>query len=113
VDQWVSGDLGGSGSRLGRWPHRPQLFERSDKRIPIRAHDLRATFVTVNLALGKNEAWITDRTGHQSSEMIYTYKRAARMHQELALGEFTPLHQAIPELRELEAQLGNTCLIPN
>jgi hypothetical protein len=21
VDQWVSGDLGGSGSRLGRWPH--------------------------------------------------------------------------------------------
>ncbi|MFO0564319.1 MAG: tyrosine-type recombinase/integrase [Polyangiaceae bacterium] len=92
---------------------RPQLFERSDKRIAIRAHDLRATFVTVNLALGKSEAWITDRTGHQSSEMIYTYKRAARMHQELALGAFTPLHEAIPELRDLEARAGNTRVIPN
>lgn len=80
---------------------RPQLFERSDKRIPIRAHDLRASFVTVNLALGRTEAWITDRTGHQSSEMIYGYKRAARMHQELNLGAFAPLAEAIPELRAL------------
>jgi len=44
--------------------------------MAIRAHDLRASLITVNLALGKTEAWITDRTGHRSSQMIYTYKRA-------------------------------------
>lgn len=77
---------------------RVQLFESNDKRGPLRAHDLRASFVTVNLALGKTEAWITDRTGHRSSQMIYRYKRAARTHAELNLGGFLPLHEAIPEL---------------
>lgn len=67
--------------------------------MQLRAHDLRASFVTVNLALGKSEAWITDRTGHKSSQMIYRYKRAARTHKELNLGSFDPLHEAIPELR--------------
>ena len=76
---------------------RAQLFESSEARIALRAHDLRATFVTVNLALGRTEAWITDRTGHRSSQMIYTYKRAARTHAELELGEFMPLHEAIPD----------------
>ncbi|WP_437576558.1 hypothetical protein [Sorangium sp. So ce887] len=66
--------------------HRPQLFEASGTRIPLRAHDLRATFVTVNLAAGKTEAWITDRTGHKSSQMIYRYKRQDRTHAELNLG---------------------------
>lgn len=78
--------------------NRPQLFEASDTRIPLRAHDLRATFVTVNLAAGKTEAWITDRTGHKSSQMIYRYKRQARTHAELNLGPLQPLHEAIPEL---------------
>src|SRR5690606_28601902 len=78
---------------------RPQLFESSENRIALRAHDLRATFVTISLALGKSEAWITDRTGHKSSQMIYRYKRAARTHTELALGALRPLHEAIPELR--------------
>jgi hypothetical protein len=32
--------------------------------------------------------------------MIYTYKRAARTLAELNLGGFTPLHEAIPELRK-------------
>jgi integrase len=43
--------------------------------VPLRAHDLRATFVTLSLAQGKSEAWITDRTGHKSSQVIYRYKR--------------------------------------
>jgi hypothetical protein len=53
----------------------------------------------MNLALGRSEAWITDRTGHRSSQMIYTYKRAARTHAELGLGSFVSLHEAVPELR--------------
>jgi hypothetical protein len=31
-------------------------------RQPVRAHDLRATFVTIALALGKTETWISDRS---------------------------------------------------
>ena len=54
----------------------------------------------MHLALGKTEAWITDRTGHRSSQMIYTYKRAARTVADLKLGVFDALHAAIPELRD-------------
>jgi integrase len=76
---------------------RAQLFERSERRLPLRAHDLRASFVTVSLANGKSETWVTDRTGHRSSAMIRTYDRQVRKHQELELGSFVPLDQAIPE----------------
>ncbi len=40
-------------------------------RLLLRAHDLRGSFVTLALACGKTEAWVTDRTGHKSSAMIY------------------------------------------
>jgi excisionase family DNA binding protein len=79
--------------------NRPQLFEHGETRVQLRAHDLRASFVTTSLALGRSETWVTDRTGHKSSQMIYTYKRAARTHAELSLGGFEPLQEAIPELR--------------
>ena len=60
-----------------------------------RAHDLRASFVTVSLATGKTERWISDRTGHQSHEMINTYARKARTWN---LGDFGPMCDLIPEL---------------
>jgi integrase len=78
---------------------RPELFERSTARLPIRIHDLRATFVTVSLANDKSETWVRDRTGHKSTEMINQYRRAARHVAELDLGTLLPLDQAIPELR--------------
>ena len=77
---------------------RPQLFDRSEHRQPIRAHDLRSTFVTISLALGKTEAWVTARTGHKSSAMVRTYQRTAASYAELNLGPLTPLDTAIPEL---------------
>jgi hypothetical protein len=80
---------------------RAVLFERTDTRQQIRAHDTRATFVTVSLANGKSEAWVQDRTGHKSSLMINRYRRAARTAAELHLGDFTPLDEAIPELARL------------
>lgn len=80
---------------------RASLFADTESRIAIRGHDLRATFVTLALAAGKTEAWVTDRTGHTSSTMLYRYKRAARTHAEAQLGELTPLHEAIPELAKL------------
>lgn len=76
---------------------RPELFTPNPNRLLLRAHDLRGSFVTLALASGRTEAWVTDRTGHRSSAMIYRYKRGARTATELGLGWFEPLNRAIPE----------------
>ncbi|XXY13487.1 tyrosine-type recombinase/integrase [Sorangium sp. So ce216] len=78
---------------------RPELFETTESRLNIRLHDTRATFITIKLANGRTETWISDRTGHRSSNQIHNYKRAARKVAELGLGDFAPLDEAIPELR--------------
>ncbi len=75
---------------------RAELFERSASRMPIRLHDLRATFVTVSLANGNTEQWVTDRTGHKSSQMLALYTRQARTWSELALGELGALDGLLP-----------------
>ncbi len=74
---------------------RPQLFERSESRRPIRAHDLRSTFITVSLANGKSETWVADRTGHRSSIMINRYRRAARKGTDVGLGALAPLGEIL------------------
>ena len=80
---------------------RAELFERTEARRQIRVHDLRATFVTLALAAGKSETWVSDRTGHRSSVMLARYRRAARNAEELGLGWLAPLDSAIPELAPL------------
>jgi hypothetical protein len=79
---------------------RQQLFERTAERQPIRLHDQRATFVTLALAMGRTEAWLTDRTGHKSSGMIARYNRTARLAEELNLGWFVPMDTAVLELAD-------------
>jgi integrase len=79
---------------------RPELVQQGKGRMRLRVHDLRGTFVTLALACGQTEAWVTDRTGHRSSAMVYRYKRAARTAAELGLGWLAPLDEAIPELAE-------------
>lgn len=74
---------------------RAALFQRTATSLPLRFHDLRATFVTVSLANGKTETWVSDRTGHQSSEQIAGYRRAARRYAELNLGALYTLDSAI------------------
>lgn len=85
---------------------RPELFERSASRAPIRIHDLRATMITIALATGRTETWVADRTGHKSSAMINRYRRAARTVDELGLGGLAPLDEAIPELAPVLAEKG-------
>ena len=85
---------------------RPELFERSASRVPIRVHDLRATFVTLALANGRSESWVSDRTGHRSSVMIQQYRRAARTAAELDLGELAPLDRALAWAEEPSANAG-------
>jgi len=82
---------------LGLHNERPELFVTTAQRQQIRIHDLRGTFVTISLANGKTETWISDRTGHRSSTMIAAYKRPARTVSALSLGDLLPLAQAIPE----------------
>jgi integrase len=77
---------------------RPELFERSSQRRPIRLHDQRAGFCTLALANGRTETWVMDRTGHATSQMLNKYRRQARHAAELALGWLAPLDCALPEL---------------
>src|SRR5690606_38204497 len=78
---------------------RPELHEAGTNRRPLRAHDLRGTFVTLSLANGRTETWVADRTGHKSSQMINRYRRSARSATELGLGPLQPLDHALPEFR--------------
>lgn len=77
---------------------RDELHKAGENRGRFRAHDLRGTFVTLSLANGKTETWVQDRTGHQSSDMINRYRRAARSAAELGLGPLHQLDAVIPEL---------------
>ena len=76
---------------------RSQLYEDNATRRPIRMHDLRATFVTIALATGKTESWVSARTGHRSSTMINEYRRLASCHKEVRMTELDSLVQALPE----------------
>ncbi|AUX35547.1 uncharacterized protein SOCE836_077410 [Sorangium cellulosum] len=77
---------------------RPELFEDSEERQQVGAHDARSTFITVAPANGQSETWVTDRTGHRSFAMIQRYRRAARTFTEPGLGELASLAEALPEL---------------
>lgn len=72
---------------------RAQLFTESPHQFPVRFHDLRASFITFALANGRTEAWITERTGHTSSQMIHRYQRD-RVKQ-LARPDWLPLDVAL------------------
>ena len=80
---------------------RPALLAHDSKRQRLRAHDLRATFVTLSLASGHSAAWVQARTGHTLSAMIARYRREPRLAIEARLGWLHPLHLAIPELTAL------------
>ncbi len=77
---------------------RPELFERTAHRRPIRLHDQRACFCTLSLAAGRSETWVMDRTGHATSQMLNKYRRQSRHAAELGLGWLVPLIEALPEL---------------
>jgi integrase len=87
---------------------RAKLFETTGHRQKLRAHDLRATFVTLALGNGRTDDWVKKRTGHRSDAMLNRYKREAETVQELHLGWFKPLHEAIPELAAMPAESAAT-----
>jgi integrase len=74
---------------------RGELFERSAARRPIRAHDLRATFVTVALASGQTESFVTSKTGHRSSSEVNNYRRLANTFAKVGTGWFEPMDRVL------------------
>jgi integrase len=65
---------------------RPELFTSMEHTGKLRAHALRATFVTCSIASGKPQTWIRDRTAHKTMSMVDRYRRTARQFEELDLG---------------------------
>lgn len=79
---------------------RPILFKRTGNIEPIRFHDLRATFVTWAYRAGKQDGWISARTGHLSDEMLERYRRGALTIEAATIIPFPDLSEVIPELRK-------------
>ena len=75
---------------------RARLYERKANKLQLRAHDMRAFFVTAGMFAGHDALWITDRSGHTTLGMLRTYERDVRRWREL--GE-SPVDatSAIPE----------------
>lgn len=78
---------------------RAELHTSEGQSHALRAHDLRATGVTLWLAAGKSETFVMDRTGHTTSQMLQKYRRGARTAAELDLGGLVPLWWGLPECR--------------
>jgi integrase len=74
---------------------RPELFETTEHTARLRAHDMRATFVTISLAQGRDETWVRDRTAHKTTTMIDRYRRLARQVKELDLGPLVDLETGL------------------
>ena len=77
---------------------RRALHSRGTNTRPYRWHDARGSFVTLASANGRNEAFIADRTGHRSSQMINRYRKRAREAGELGLGDWHDMAATVPEL---------------
>jgi integrase len=75
------------------------LFEETAENVEaLRFHDLRSTFCTWARRLGKSDAWISERTGHElTGDMINRYDRGAQTLDDLAYVPFPPLGGAVPE----------------
>jgi integrase len=76
---------------------RARLFEKKINKLRLRAHDMRAFFITFGMFAGRDALWITDRSGHTTLGMLRTYERDVRRWREL--GE-APVDAdlAVPEL---------------
>jgi integrase len=74
---------------------RRELHAVTSERRPIRAHDLRGSFVTIALAYGANEDWVMRRTGHTTSQMLAKYRRQIEHAKEVELGWYEDLGKCL------------------
>jgi hypothetical protein len=80
--------------------NRARLFQAKANKLRLRAHDMRAFFITAGVFAGRDALWITDRSGHTTLGMLRRYERDVRRWREL--GEAAPVdaHASIPELTD-------------
>jgi len=78
---------------------RARLFQSKANKLRLRAHDMRAFFITAGMFAGRDALWITDRSGHTTLAMLRTYERDVRRWREL---DEVPVDagSAIPELAD-------------
>lgn len=95
-------------SREGNRRRLTELHGHGARRRRRKARVTRATFVTIALATGITETWVSDRTGHGGHSMIERYRRNARTWN---LEELGCLPHLIPELAEAEptVRIGPGC----
>ncbi len=74
---------------------RAELHGNEAGRRQMRAHDMRATYVTLALARGASEAEIMRNTGHMSSGQIVLYNHAAGAWRRMGRGQLLPLGDAL------------------
>ncbi len=86
------------------------LFAEDPTIEPLRFHDKRATFTTWARRAECSDAWIEERTGHQSKEMMDRYTRAAQTFADLRYEPFPEISGAVPELVPLAQRLAQ-CLL--
>lgn len=84
---------------------RAELHKDTDETDPTGMHALRAAFVTLNQAVGKdwlgepiNEKWIRTRTGHRSSTQLAKYDRLIDAARQMKLAPLGPMDELIPEI---------------
>jgi integrase len=92
---------------------RAVLFSDEPTVEPLRFHDLRATFATWARRDNMTDAWISERTGHQTGEMIDRYARAAATLRDLAYEPFPAIARAVPELAPLATALAILPMLPS
>jgi integrase len=81
---------------------RARLFEREENTLPFGTHSFRHSFTTRNLANGKPDDWVRQRTGRTTDQLL-VYRESAKAIEELDLSELTPLVDAIPELQAVRS----------
>lgn len=79
---------------------RRELFVETDTSRWLCIHDCRATCATVKLAIGMPSKLVRQRTGHKTDDQLSVYDRTVQTFRALSMGDFTPLHLAIPELSQ-------------
>jgi integrase len=77
---------------------RARLFQAKANKLRLRAHDMRAFFITAGVFAGRDVLWITDRSGHTTLGMLRRYERDVRRWRELGEGAPVDAYAAIPEL---------------
>lgn len=70
---------------------RPDVYASGDGQEPMRFHDLRATFVSLHLAMGWNEVEIMLRTAHTSSKVLHHHYARRVDLAKVVLGKQGPL----------------------